>query len=90
MRWKPIYPAMPARGTGTAWAIHRDIGKAVINSGTGFEIIDAQIGEPAIVVANRWHLVFDFGEGGCFASTGMFRKISNTTSPLETGKKFSS
>jgi hypothetical protein len=60
------------------WRFSSDAWTGLLNSRNGFEIIDAQMGEPAFVVANRWRPVVDFGEGGCLASTVMFRKISDT------------
>lgn len=61
------------------WRFSSDAWTGLLNNRTGFEIIDAQMGEPAFVVANRWHPVVDFGQGGCLASSVMFRKISDTT-----------
>ena len=56
-----------------------DAWKGLLNNRTGFQIIDVQMGEPAFIVANRWHPAVDFGECGYLASAVMFKKISETT-----------
>jgi hypothetical protein len=61
------------------WRISSDAWTGLLNSGTGFEILEAQMGEPAFVVANRWHPTVNFAEAGCLASTVIFRKTSETT-----------
>jgi len=56
-----------------AWA-------GLLNHETGFEIIEASMGEPAFVVAQRCHPVTNFGlqQGGYLASNVLFRKIGPT------------
>jgi hypothetical protein len=56
-----------------AWA-------GLLNHETGFQIIEANMGEPAFVVAQRCHPVTNFGlqQGGFLASNVLFRKIGPT------------
>ncbi len=53
---------------------------SLLNRLTGFEIIEAAMGEPAFVVAQRCHNVTNFGlqQGGFLASNVLFRKIAET------------
>jgi SAM-dependent methyltransferase len=56
-----------------AWA-------GLLNAATGFEIIDARMGEPAFVVAQSCHPATAFADApaAALASTVLFRKISET------------
>ena len=52
---------------------------SLFNQATGFEIIEAAMGEPASVVARRWHPTVDFGSQPVYlSSVVLFRKISDT------------
>jgi SAM-dependent methyltransferase len=52
---------------------------ALLNKETGFEILEASMGEPAFVVAQRCHQVTDFGrQSGFLASNVLFRKAADT------------
>lgn len=53
---------------------------ALLNKETGFEILEAKMGEPAFVVAQRCHAITNFGtqQGGFLASNVLFRKTSDT------------
>jgi hypothetical protein len=53
----------------------------LLNSGTGFEIIEAAMGEPCYFVARRCHpaVAFDDLSSGRLASYVLFRKTSETT-----------
>lgn len=53
---------------------------ALLNQHTGFEILEATMGEPAFVVARRAHPVTNFGRQPSFlASNVIFRKTGPTT-----------
>jgi Methyltransferase domain len=62
------------RFSDTAWA-------ALLNPATGFEIIEAKMGEPAYVVALKFHPATAFAEvpAAALASSVLFRKIAITT-----------
>jgi hypothetical protein len=61
------------RFSDTAWA-------ALFNRATGFEIVQAGMGQPASIVANRWSPVVDFRDQPIhLSSLVMFRKVSETT-----------
>lgn len=53
---------------------------ALLNKKTGFEIIEAAMGEPAFIVAQRCHSATNFGlqQHGALASNVLFRKIGPT------------
>ena len=52
----------------------------LFNKSTGFEIIETSMGEPAFIVAQRCHVVTNFGmqQAGWLASNVLFRKIGPT------------
>jgi hypothetical protein len=54
---------------------------ALLNPATGFEILEAKMGEPAFIVAKDCHNVTNFAPtpGGFLASNVMFRKVSSTS-----------
>ncbi len=62
---------------------------ALLNPATGFEIIEARMGEPAFVVAQRCHPATAFAEtpAGALASFVLFRKVGPTALqwPVELG-----
>lgn len=62
------------------WRFSSDAWKALFNQHTGFEIIDAQMGEPAFVVARNCHPATNFGyvPGGYLSSAVLFRKTGET------------
>jgi hypothetical protein len=53
---------------------------ALFNKATGFEVIQAQMGEPTYFVAQRCHSITNFGmsNSGYLASNVLFRKIGET------------
>lgn len=57
-----------------AWA-------GLLNPATGFEILDAQMGERAFIVANRFHssVAFADAHAGYLMSSVLFRKIGETS-----------
>ena len=62
------------------WRFSSEAWAALLNHQTGFEIIDAKMGEPAFVVANVCCPVVNFLEApGYLVSSVLFRKISGTT-----------
>ena len=62
------------RFSDTAWT-------ALLNPATGFEIIEARMGEPAFIVAQKCSVATAFAEtpAGALASFVLFRKIGGTT-----------
>lgn len=62
------------------WRFSNAAWPALLNPATGFEIIDAQMGEPAHVIAGKLHpaTAFSPSPAGALASFVMFRKIANT------------
>lgn len=62
------------------WRISDQAWHGLLNKDTGFEILEARMGEPCFVVAQRCHAVTDFGVGqvGFLASNVLFRKVSDT------------
>jgi hypothetical protein len=62
------------------WRFSSDAWSSIFNRATGFEIIEAAMGEPAFVVANRCHAATNFAEypAGFLASSVMFKKIGET------------
>ena len=61
------------RFSDTAWA-------SLFNAATGFEIVAAQMGERASVVADHWHPVVDFGSQPVYlSSVVLVRKVAETT-----------
>jgi hypothetical protein len=62
------------------WRFSSDAWASIFNRATGFEIIEAAMGEPAFVVANRCHAATNFVEhpAGFLASSVLFRKIGET------------
>jgi len=62
------------------WRFSDKAWTALLNPATGFEIIEASMGEPAFVVAQRAHSVTQFGRSqfGYLASNVMFRKTTTT------------
>jgi hypothetical protein len=63
------------------WRFSDQAWHGLLNPATGFEILEARMGEPAFVVAQRCHTVTAFGTGqaGYLASNVLFRKIANTS-----------
>lgn len=63
------------------WRFSDNAWPALLNPMAGFEIIDAQMGEPAHVVANKLHAATAFSPqpAGALASFVLFRKIGDTT-----------
>ncbi len=62
------------------WRFSSDAWSSIFNRATGFEIIEAAMGEPAFVVANCCHAATNFAEypAGFLASSVLFRKIGET------------
>jgi len=62
------------------WRFSDQAWNGLLNKATGFEIIDAQMGEPAFIVAQRCHAVTDFAPvpAGFLASNVLFRKVAET------------
>ena len=62
------------------WRFSDQAWNALFNKATGFEIIDAQMGEPAYVVAQRLHAVTNFADhpAGFLASNVLFRKTADS------------
>jgi hypothetical protein len=62
------------------WRFSAEAWSALLNPATGFEIIEACVGEPAFVVASRCHPATNFGgqPEAFLASSVMFRKIGET------------
>ncbi len=63
------------------WRFSAEAWASLFNQHTGFEIIEAKVGQPAFVVANVGHPTANFPEGsmGYLASSVIFRKTSGTT-----------
>lgn len=62
------------------WRFSRESWPALFNDATGFEIVRAEVGEPAFVVAQRCHAVTNFGQQPVYlSSVVMFRKTRDTT-----------
>jgi hypothetical protein len=63
------------------WRFSTHCWKALFNERTGFEILVAQSGEPAFIVANHHHAVTNFSAapGAFLSSVVLFRKISETS-----------
>ena len=63
------------------WRFSDQAWNGLLNAATGFEIIEARMGEPAFVVAQRCHPVTDFAPvpAGFLASNVLFRKVAETT-----------
>ena len=62
------------------WRFSDRAWSGLLNGATGFEIIDANMGEPAYVVAAKCHPITAFADlpAGALASTVLFRKIGPT------------
>ena len=63
------------------WRFSDRAWSGLLNPATGFEIIEASMGEPAFVVSQRAHPITDFGrtQSGYLASNVLFRKIGETS-----------
>ena len=63
------------------WRFSDEAWKAILNTATGFEIIEAKMAEPTYVVPCSVHSVSNFSDVylGYLASVVIFRKVSNTT-----------
>jgi Methyltransferase domain len=63
------------------WRFSDKAWDGLLNSATGFLIVEAEMGEPAFVVAQRCHPVTNFGDaqGGFLSSSVIFKKISDTS-----------
>ena len=62
------------------WRFSDSAWPALLNRGTGFEILEAGMGEPAYIVAAKCHAVTAFAEtpAGALGSSVLFRKIGET------------
>ena len=61
------------------WRFSDKAWTGLFNKATGFEIVAAAMGEPASVVARRWHPTVDFGSQPVYLSSAvLFRKVSET------------
>ena len=62
------------------WRFSDQAWAALLNPATGFEIIEARMGEPAFIVANKCHAQTAFAEvpAGALASFVLFRKTGET------------
>lgn len=63
------------------WRFSDQAWQALFNPATGFEVVEARMGEPAFVVAESVHAVtaFGLGQGVFLASNVLVRKIAETT-----------
>jgi hypothetical protein len=63
------------------WRFSDKAWDALLNPATGFATIEAAMGEPAFVVAQRCHPITNFGttQSGFLASSVLFRKTADTT-----------
>ena len=63
------------------WRYSTSTWRALFNKSTGFEVIDARMGEPVAVVGNVWNTITQgFGRASAFMSSQvLFRKVSGTT-----------
>jgi SAM-dependent methyltransferase len=62
------------------WRYSDEAWHAILNQQTGFEIIDAKMGEPVFSVPQKLHPAVDFGDTpGYLNSTVVFRKTGETT-----------
>jgi len=63
------------------WRFSDQSWRALLNAATGFEIIEARMGEPTFVVPQRLHPVNAFGMGqySYLVSSVLFRKVGDTT-----------
>jgi hypothetical protein len=61
------------------WRFSKEAWAGLFNGATGFEIVEAQVGEPGYVVAQRCHAATNFGEQPAYlSSVVMFRKLGET------------
>lgn len=62
------------------WRYSDTTWRSILNEKTGFEIIESAMGEPAFVVAQKFHNVTAFGMSqiGFLASNVTFKKVADT------------
>lgn len=61
------------------WRFSDESWKSLFNKETGFEVVDAKMGEPGFIVAQRCHAATNFGlQNSYLASNVIVRKISET------------